>query len=377
MAYYSDDSLLPENMQKLIIKAAPWGPQWLPSDFKEDIAVSWDYQEQKAVDCYKAGASVLHIHVRDPKTGKISKNFKEYSYLIGRLREAVPDMVLEVGGSISFAPSGEGEKAKWLGYDTRHMLAELDPKPDQITIAIGSGAMNVVEMSTPDDVAGTHLADPAIQAAYADMIAEAGPSFYLEHLKRLRAHDIQPFFMLGNVHQLESVERLIRAGAYMGPLNHELVAIGGGAAGRNPFDMMEYIRRSPHGSIMFMESWQRTVFSLGMVAIALGQHIRVGIEDSIWAPRKGQRLGTVEQVKFMAETAKSLGREIATGKDARRIQKIGTWYNSPDETLFNLGLPPNRKGGQLGFVTYETDGKYHAPYLASDSHPLVEELVTV
>ena len=377
MAYFTDDSLLPENMEKLIIKAAPWGPQWLPGDFSQDIAVSWDDQVQKAVDCYNAGASVLHIHVRDPKTGKISKNFDEYNYLIGRLREAVPDMVLEVGGSISFAPSGEDQKAKWLSYDTRHMLAELDPKPDQVTIAIGSGPMNVVEMSTAADVEGTHMANPKVQAAYADMIAEAGPSFYLEHLKRLQAHDIQPFFMLGNVNQLESVERLIRAGAYLGPLNHELVAIGGGAVGRNPFDMMEYIRRSPHGSIMFMESWQRTVFPLGTVAIALGQHVRVGIEDTIWGPQRGQRMGTVEQVKFMAETSKMLGREIATGKDARRIMKIGAYYNSPDETLFNLGLPPNRKGGQLGFVVYETDGKWQPPFLASDSHPLVDDLVPV
>jgi uncharacterized protein (DUF849 family) len=374
MAYYSDDSLLPENMEKLIIKAAPWGPQWLPGDFSDDIAVSWDDQVKKAVECQKAGASVLHIHVRDPKTWKISKNFSEYNYLIGRLREAVPDMVLEVGGSISFAPEGEGAKAKWLAYDTRHMLAELDPKPDQITIAIGTAAMNVVEMSTPDDVAGTHMANPAVWQAYMEMIAEAGPSFYLEHLKRLRAHDIQPFFMLGHVHQLETVERLIRAGAYMGPLNHQIVAIGGGAASRNPFDMMEYIRRSPHGSVMFMESWMRTVYPLGMAAIAFGQHVRVGIEDTIWGPKKGQRMGTVDQVKFMAETAKLLGREIATGADARRIMKLGTWYNSPDETLFNIGLPPNRKGGQLGFVTYETDGKWHPPYMASDSHPLAEEL---
>ena len=368
--YYTDDSLLPENQEKLIIKAAPWGPQWLPSDFPEDIAVSWDDQVQKAVDCYNAGASVLHIHVRDPKTGKISKNFDEYNYLIGRMREAVPKMVFEVGGSISFAPSGEGDKAKWLGYDTRHMLAELNPKPDQITIAIGSASMNIVDMSTEDDVKGTHLADPKVQDAYAEMIAEAGPSFYLEHLKRLRANGIQPFFMLGHVHQLETVERLIRAGVYAGPLNHQVVAIGGGAMGRNPFDMMEYIRRSPHGSVMFMESWQRTVFPMCTAAIAFGMHVRVGIEDNIWSTKKGERMGTVQQVEKMVRIAKELGREVATGDDVRRIMKIGTWYNSPAETLENLGLPPNRKEGHIGFLVHETDGKRHEPGIASDSHPL-------
>jgi hypothetical protein len=52
--YFTDDSLLLENQEKLIIKAAPRGPQWLPGDFSEDIDVSWDGQVQKAVDCYNA-----------------------------------------------------------------------------------------------------------------------------------------------------------------------------------------------------------------------------------------------------------------------------------------------------------------------------------
>ncbi len=45
-----------------------------------------------------------------------------------------------------------------------------------------------------------------------------------------------------------------------------------------------------------------------------------------------------------------LGREVATGDEARQILKIGTWYDSREETLVNLGLPPNREGGQLGFI---------------------------
>jgi hypothetical protein len=53
------------------------------------------------------------------------------SYLMERPWKAVPSMILQLGGSISFAPAKEGEKAKRLGYDTRHMLAEITPKPDQ------------------------------------------------------------------------------------------------------------------------------------------------------------------------------------------------------------------------------------------------------
>ena len=54
-------------------------------------------------------------------------------------------MIIQVGGSISFAPEGDGEVAKWLSDDTRHMLAELDPKPDQVTVTVNTNQMNVLE----------------------------------------------------------------------------------------------------------------------------------------------------------------------------------------------------------------------------------------
>jgi hypothetical protein len=203
--YFTSDSLLPENQDPLIITAAPFGPQWMPSDYPEDIAVSWDAQVQKAVDCYNAGATLLHVHVRDPKTGHVSKNFKEYGDFIGRLRKAVPKMILQIGGSISFAPE-PGKEAHWQGYDTRHMLTEIEPKPDQITIVIGSTQMDILPLTTADDVEGTQLENAAMQKAYQNMVADATPEFYIEHLKRLRQHQIQPYFQLAHVHQLEEIE---------------------------------------------------------------------------------------------------------------------------------------------------------------------------
>ena len=51
---FLDGSLFPENQDKLVITAAPYGPEWVPSDFPEDIPVSMADQVQKAVDCYNA-----------------------------------------------------------------------------------------------------------------------------------------------------------------------------------------------------------------------------------------------------------------------------------------------------------------------------------
>jgi uncharacterized protein (DUF849 family) len=371
--YYTDDALYPENMTPLIITAAPYGPQWIPGD-ASDIPVTWDEQVQTAVDCYNAGATHLHVHVRNPATGRLSVDFDQFNYFIGLLKNAVPKMILSVGGSISFAPKGEDAKAKWLDYDTRHMLTELDPAPDQVTIAIGTGMMDVVQMFSEDDIQGTHLMDPKVQQAWAGLWADAGPAFYIEHLKRLRANNIQPYFMLGYIHQLEIVERLIRKGLYMGPLNHCLVAIGGGAAGRNPFDWMEYLRRSPQGSILTWENIMRGVIPMTAMAVMLGIHVRVGIEDNIWRV-KGERFPSVKQIEQMVRLSEAYGRKIATAEEAREIMKIGTWYNSPEETLMHLGLPPNRQQGEPGFLGWDTNGKYGLAEAASDSHPMAYCLV--
>ena len=154
--HFMDDSLLPENQEKLVIQVAPYGPEWLPGD-SDDIPVTMDEQIQKAVDCYNAGATVLHVHVREAD-GKGSKRLSMFNEMLARLREAVPGMILQVGGSISFAPEGEGGEAKWLNDDTRHMLAELTPKPDQVTIAINTNQMNVTELLSEEDIAGTSRA---------------------------------------------------------------------------------------------------------------------------------------------------------------------------------------------------------------------------
>jgi uncharacterized protein (DUF849 family) len=345
--HFHDDSLYPENQEPLVIQAAPYGPEWLPGD-AEDLPLTMEEHVQAAVDCYNAGATVLHIHVRE-LDGHGSKRMSMFNELIGRLREAVPDMVLQIGGSISFAPEGEGDEAKWLSYDTRHLLADLDPKPDQVTIAINTSQMNIVEIMTDDDLQGTSIANPAMYKAYRDMVVEAGPDFYLEHLKRLRANGIQPHFQLATLAQLETVERLIRAGVHTGPLILNYVAIGGGFAGRHPADLIEFIRRTPDGAVLTIESSMRAVAPMNAIGIALGAHVRVGNEDNLWG-RRGERMTSVAQVEQMVRISESLGRDIATGPEARRIYRLGEYYADADETLAQLGMVPNRLPGQRGFM---------------------------
>ncbi|MGN6732436.1 MAG: 3-keto-5-aminohexanoate cleavage protein [Candidatus Binatia bacterium] len=92
------------------------------------------------------------------------------------------------------------------------------------------------------------------------------------------------------------------------------------------------------------------------LALILGAHIRVGNEDNLWDNGK-KRWESVNQVEWAVKIADQFGRKIATADEARKMMKIGTWYHSVDETLSNLGLPPNRGEGQKGFLVHDTDGR--------------------
>ncbi|MFC0449450.1 3-keto-5-aminohexanoate cleavage protein [Rhodococcus jostii] len=346
--HFHDDALFPETQEKLVITCAPYGPEWEPDDFREDLPLTMDEHVQKAVDCYEAGATVLHIHVRE-LDGKGSKRLSKFNELLAGLRQAVPDMILQVGGSISFAPEGEGADAKWLSDDTRHMLADLDPAPDQVTIAINTSQMNIMELMTADDIAGTSMERPELAEAYREMTVPAGPAWVEEHLRRLQAAGIQPHFQLSSIPQLETVERLIRRGIYTGPLNLTWVGIGGGFDGPNPYNIMNFIQRVPDGACLTLETLMRSVLPVNTMAIAMGLHPRCGNEDTIWG-RKGEKMTSVQQIEQLVRVAGELGREVATGKEARDIYRIGQTYADADETLAKLGYAPNRRRGQVGFT---------------------------
>ena len=191
------------------------------------------------------------------------------------------------------------------------------------------------------------LALAPYQQAYREMWIPSGPAFVEEHLRRLQARGIQPHFMLGDVGQLETVERLIRRGVYTGPLVLNWVGIGGGADGPNPRNLLEFVNRCPDNAVLTVESIMRNVLPLGTMAIAMGLHVRVGIEDNLWG-RKGQRITSVQQVEQFVRIARELHRDVATGEDARRIYRIGEHWGSTDETLARLGYAPNRREGERG-----------------------------
>src|SRR3546814_9185623 len=119
------------------------------------------------------------------------------------------------------------------------------------------------------------------------------PGLYDGHIRRLSAAGIQSAFQCYNINSLETVERLIRRGIYTGPLVLNWVAIGGGMDAPNIYNLANFMRAVPDRAVVTVESSMLNVLPVNMMGMAMGLHVRCGIEDNIWMQdRKSTRLNS-------------------------------------------------------------------------------------
>ena len=135
------------------------------------------------------------------------------------------------------------------------------------------------------------------------MVADSTPEFYIEHLKRLRENEIQPYFVLGHVHQLEIIERLIRPGVYMGPMN---VALAATAAADGPQSLRLDGDASPHAArrvhCHFLEQHGGNI-AIQNLAMILGP--MSGSASRTTSGSAKERWTTVKQIEWAVENVPS------------------------------------------------------------------------
>jgi hypothetical protein len=78
--------------------------------------------------------------------------------------------------------------------------------------------------------------------------------------------------------------------------------------------------------------------------------VRCGIEDNLWNQSRTEKMSTVRQIEQLVRVSREFGREVANGKEAREICKIGVFYDTVEETLAANGFAPNAKGRQQGWL---------------------------
>ena len=246
--YYTDDSILPENMAPLIITAAPLRPgvaarrRRHPPDLGRAGSGRGGLLQRRRHDAARACARSRHR----PWLGRTSTQF---NYFIGRLKQAVPKMIMQVGGSISFAPQigrREGEMARLRHPAHAHRAgSEAGIRDDRDRHdAMGHHVDVFCRTTSRARISRTTRRSRRRGPACGWTPAPPSTSSISSACAKTAS---SPISCLATSISSRLIERLIRAGVYMGPLNLAIAGYGGGTLGRNPFDWMEFLRRVPQG----------------------------------------------------------------------------------------------------------------------------------
>ena len=219
-----------------------------------------------AIDAAKAGAAIVHIHVRDPKTAQPSMEGALYAEVVDRIRSSGTDVVINLttGPGGRFSPDaadpmkpGPGTTLRTPRQRVQHVL---DLRPEICSLDMGSMNMG----------ANVFVNTPPILEAMATDIRDAGVTPELE------------VFETGH---LLLAKRMIETGHIKPPGMFQICL---GIAWGQPAtpEAMSYMRNLlPPGSPWFAFGISLHQFPMAAQAVLLGGHVRVGLEDNLYLER--------------------------------------------------------------------------------------------
>ncbi len=218
-----------------------------------------------AVEAAKAGATVVHCHVRDPITGKGSRDPALYREVMARIRDSGVDIIVNLtagmGGDLEIG-AGETPLAFGPATDLVGPLARLvhveELLPDICTLDCGT--LNFGDGDT------IYVSTPAALRAGAQRITELGVKAELE------------IFDTGH---LWFANQMIKEGLLLDPLFQLCLGIPWGAPA-DTTTMKAMVDNLPAGVNWAAFGIGRMQMPMAAQAILLGGHVRVGLEDNLW-----------------------------------------------------------------------------------------------
>lgn len=281
---------------KVIITAAITGGVH-GKEANPNIPVSAEEQAQASLDCYNAGASIIHLHVR----GEDGQNTPELSYYNKSIRligEKCP-AIRQIGNGIGAWWDGKDIIQPTL--DQRLDIINIDPKPEMFTFNAGT-----FEFRTPQG----------------GIVFENPMAFNEEFISRCNEHEFPFEIEVYDLSHIGNVIELIDKGLLKGPLHFSIVLGIMGGAGATPENLLSMVGALPTGS-----TWQVVTigkFHLRTVtaAVAMGGNMRTGMEDTIYYKRGELAASNAQMVERMVRIAREMGREPATAEEARKLLDI-------------------------------------------------------
>ena len=297
-------------MEKLVVTAAvtggasPAGNPAKPKNPEEIVAAT--------LECYNAGASVVHIHALNPETSEPEQKAEWFEKAIVPIREQC-DIIINVttGGCVKRVDgdwlykkqpeeSVEGRISIIPGLSKNPMS-----KPDLASFNAGSPVIDIYNRKTND-----FLLKFVMVHSFPDMVQMA---------EVMKTHDVKPEIECYDVGMINNAKFLADLGHIEAPPYFQLVM---GVLGQIPAtvdNLIHMARCIPEGSPWSVCAVGLNEWPMTTMAIIMGGHVRVGLEDNIYLSPGVPAKSNAELVEKVVRISKELGREIATPEEARAI----------------------------------------------------------
>ena len=270
----------------------------------EHVPVTPEQIAESGIAAARAGATVVHVHVREPSTGKGSREVSYYAEAVERIRASGVDVIINttagMGGDLVLDPQDpttfvEGTDLVTGAERLKHVREVM---PDICTLDCGSlnfGEGSLVYVSTPD-----------MLREGAKLIQELGVRCEME------------IFDTGH---LWFARQLVEEGLIDAPPLFQLCMDIPYGAPADPSLLASMVQQLPEGS-------QWASFALGRMqmpwvaqSILLGGHVRVGLEDNLYLSRgvKATNAQLVERARVIIE---AMGCEVASPDEARELLNL-------------------------------------------------------
>jgi len=252
-----------------------------------------------AISAGEAGSAIAHIHVRDPNTGKPSRDPLLFREVVERVRASTSDIILNLscgaGGRVDPGledPRQPGPLTTMaLPADRVRHVTEMKPELCSLDVA----TMNMGE------VAFVHV--PRHLREMAKLMRDAGSKPELE------------VFDSGHV---RLACRLLEEGVIDSPPLFQIVLGVAWGAPQTPEAMIYLKSLLPKGANWAAFGISRMEFPMAAQAVLLGGHVRVGLEDNLYVDR-GVYGSNAQLVEKAVKLVRLLGPEVATPAEARKL----------------------------------------------------------
>ncbi len=232
------------------------------------VPVTPEQIASSAIEAAKAGAAVVHIHVRDPLTGIGSRSTELYAEVVDRIRSSDTDVVINLTAGMG------GDLV--LGGDEQ----VLPPNPDGTDMAGATERLDHVRTLLPEIC--TLDCGTMNFASGGDYVMVNTPGVLRSMARQVQALGVRPELEVFDTGHLVQVKELIRDGLLDDPVMIQLCMGIAYGAPDDPSTFMAMVNNLPQGCVFSGFSISRMQLPFVAMAALAGGNVRVGLEDNLY-----------------------------------------------------------------------------------------------